>query len=440
MRKVSNFLTMIFIAVVVILMTSCKEAKPVYIKVDVVAFAPVTATAFSDTIKQIITDYAMIEDDSIVPLMTLKSVNRVPDFVLTQKIERGMANFNGDGEKVKFVKGHIIKNVLPALQLPSAFAQSFTPTTEQLMKYQMLLKNAEKDHKSYILFSSNTQDTTAQAHTTEELEQKITEEIEKGYKTITILYNMPFVSPTIYRAANIAQLTTQTEVANGKSGTEKKLELDRANLNIEATLNKDANDAYLWYLRAVNRTYAGDTKAAIEYLENAAKISIEKDSAFMIMNKITMEEGTKLSFLKKTQFSKLKAVKNALEKNDVNLIGIVMNELLRIGTSDQYILYLNGSNDTYNNIAKNYSVSVLNKDGNNNVTMNINLPELDSRGNKSPRSYPGKAFPYGVETPLYYENNSMMLSIKNDSPSDKSFVKLILTNRKMKTEIPDEGH
>jgi hypothetical protein len=437
MKKLSNFILFIALSMTSMLITSCTDAVLIYPKIDVVTFAPINQQSFTDTLTEVIKTFVIDEKNGIVPLLTIKSLNKVPDFVVTQKLERGMVGFNGDIDNYKLVKRHIKENILPSLQLPQAFSQPFIPDVNKILDWEKKIKNAEQEGKTYIKFSTNVEDTTAKAHTPVELADLITKEVEKGKTEITVLYNMPFLSGPVIGDATLAVLTNRTEVANTKSGNEKKRALDDVNLSIEATLNKDANNALLWYLRAVNRTYAGVPKEAIEYLENAAKAAIEKDSAFMIMDKITENEGTKLKFLAQTQSSKFKAVKNALEKDSVDLIGIIRGEMQGIKGTDEYNLFLNTSNDMYVNTVKNYSIATLSKDGANNVTLNINLVETGAKGSKTPRSYTNFICPFGVAKPIYYDNNTRVLTIINDSPSDKPYVKLRISNRRQVVEDDD---
>jgi hypothetical protein len=437
MKKVSNFILFMALSMFSMLMTSCKDVVLIYPKIDVVAFAPINQPVFTDTLTEVVKTFVNDEGNGIVPLLTIKSLNRVPDFVITQKLERGMVGFNGDITNHKLVKRHIKENILPSLQLPQPFSQPFTPSVNQVLEWERRIKNAEQEGKTYIKFSTNPEDTTAKVHTPVELADLITTEVERGKTEIIVLYNMHFLSPVDIAVSTLAYLTNRTEAANTKTGTEKRNELDKVNLSIEATLNKDANNAHLWYLRAVNRTYAGVPKEAIEYLENAAKAAIEKDSAFMIMDKITENEGTKLKFLAQTQSSKLKAIKNALEKSSVDLIGVIRGEMQGIKGTDEYNLFLNTSNEMYSNTVKNYSIATVSKDGANNVTLNINLVETDARGNKIPRSYANFICPFGVAKPIYYDNNTRVLTIINDSPSDKSYVKLRISNRKQVVDDDD---
>ena len=404
-----------------------------YVKVNILSFSPISDMAFSDTIKKVAETFLENENHGVVPLMTLKTMKPSAELVLTQEIKRGMTVL-GDISNPKMVKRHIKKEMLPKVALPVDFSQPFSLDDDKIMEYENKLKSP--NGVTYIKFSSDLEDSTAVAHNADELVQKISELVASGKKEMTILYNIRFIKPD--PARNLAELILKNEKANGIiDAVAKKRELDLVNARIGEFINSDNNNPELWYVRAINRAYAKTWTEAVEYLENAARKSIEKDSAFVIDTKIKDDLGTKLSFLKRTQSSKLKAIQNALSKKDVDLIRIYMGELQRIGKTDEFNLFLNVGNDSYNNTVKHYQIGVLNKDGNGAVTLNMTIQDTDTHGNKIDRTITNLECPYSVAKPIVYDNASHILTITNESPNDKGYVKLRLSNRKLKGKQDD---
>jgi hypothetical protein len=401
-----------------------------YVNIEVLTFVPIAEGVIPKDIQDGITSFLENTDHGVVPAVTIKNaVNLSLSIPVTKRLVRGEGGVYGDVNKHKFVKNEILKNILPSINIPKNFEQPFIVSDEIKVKYKNEL---EKGAKIFITFNSDPEDTSAQVHNAQDLVLKISEEVTKNHLDITVLYNMPFISPVTCGAMDLRQLEINTESANSKVGAEKKAALDKVNLNIEATLSKDENNAYTWYIRAVNRTYAGDTKNAIAYLRNAAKISLEGDSAYTILKKIDFDSKTKLRALSSSQSTRLNSIKNALEQNDVNLLDIIFNALIPIGNTDQREVYLYIGKEPYNNATRGYSIAALTKDGYNNVALNINLTEKDSEDNTISKPVSNFVCPYGIDKSIYYNENSSLFTVRNVSSVDKNYVKLIISNRQLK--------